>query len=176
VGGVQREVAAQSLVGEHRRQGGQPLLGTVRPPHGDGPVHRHGRRGRDALQRGVQPCDRPPLDGVAVRRDRVQQRDRRLQLVGAGLLGAGPGEQALGLLERGRVPQRPVLIVEGDQSAGAVLPGLAASAVQQHQREQPGGLGVARHEPVQLPAEPDGLVAQLEPDRRAAFRWPGSPR
>lgn len=83
-------------------------------------------------------------------------------------------EQAHRTLDLGAVPRSPILLREGDESLLDHAGGRACIA-QQHQREQPGRLGVSRQCPVQSLREPDGVLREtgVHEIRTSRERGPG---
>ena len=109
-------------------------------------------------QPAVQRGDLRPVDLLLA----VQRGDRRLQLVGAGAAQAQRAvELRAALGERAGVPARAVLVGQGDVAAVAGHARVAARVVDEHERQQPGGLGVVGHELREQAAEADRLDAQL---------------
>jgi hypothetical protein len=93
---------------------------------------------------------------------RVQRGDRCLQLVGAGPAVAKRSvEQPRSLLDRGRVPACPVLILHQDQIALRRCARIAAGVVQQHERDEPHGLGLVGHQRGHQLGQADRLRAEL---------------
>ena len=92
----------------------------------------------------------------------VDGRDRRLELVLAHrALLHGAVEQGEPLGDQRPVPQRAILLGQRDQLAVGVGPRGAPGVDQQHQREQPGHLGVVGQQPLHDPGQPDRLRRQL---------------
>jgi hypothetical protein len=90
--------------------------------------------------------------------------DRRLQLVRPDRSrGQGRGHQRDALRDQAAIPPQPVLVGQRHQLAIAVDPGRPARLGQQHQRQQPLDLAVARASLVQRPGEPDRLPGQVVP-------------
>ena len=87
----------------------------------------------------------------------------------------GGGDQGDALADRGGVPQATVLLGHGNGLPVGRGPRRAAGVGEQHQGEQPGGLGVGRQQAVQQPGQPDRLGAQVRSQqpgsgcRRVAF-------
>src|SRR6202035_4884716 len=99
------------------------------------------------------------------RRVGVAGGDGGLQLVRAGTaLSERRFDQRPPLRQAAPVPPAAVLVSEQNQRAVLVGPRGGASAGEQDQREQPGGLGLIRQQPVQSGSEPQRLLAQVIPD------------
>jgi hypothetical protein len=92
--------------------------------------------------------------------------DQRLQLVGPDVVPGDRGAQDRArLVDLRPVPPRPILFLEGDHIAGGVGSRGTARVLEEHQREQAGGLGLARHQAVHQAREPDRLDAEVDPDQ-----------
>jgi hypothetical protein len=90
--------------------------------------------------------------------------DGRLDLVRAGLAAAQAlPDQGLPFRDELLVPPAAVLVGQQHQVTARRGAGRAPGLRQQHEREQPGHLGLIGHQPGQQPAEPDGLGAQAGP-------------
>ena len=91
----------------------------------------------------------------------VKGRDRRLELVGTV---AAEGERAIERCLTFRdliaVPERAILIAQKDDGAVGEA-GVAASVVQQHQREERVHVGLVRHQLCERAPEPDRLGREL---------------
>jgi hypothetical protein len=98
--------------------------------------------------------------------------DGGLQLVRAGAaLGERRLDQRPSLILAVPVPSAAVLVGEQDQRAILVSAGGAAGAGQQDERDQPGDLGLIRHQLVQPAGEPQRLLTQVVPyDGAGAMR------
>ena len=66
------------------------------------------------------------------------------------------------------VPARAVLVVEQHEVAALADPGVAPGVVEQHQRQQPGRLGLVGEQRDHDPRQADRLGAQLAADQRVA--------
>ncbi len=141
---------------EQRGQRRKTSLRSVGAPNRHRTVYPHDRGLVEPGQGGVEVCDQRPARLGA----RAEQGDRGVQAVGTG--GVDAGEQQLGVLDRGAVPPVPVLPVVGDQPPLDPSRG-PPGVVQQHEREERGGLTVVGQHAVNLSSEPDRLLAQLEP-------------
>ncbi len=134
--------------------------------HRDRPVQRRHRARGHGQQLVVQRDDLGPVGGRGVRRVAVHRVDGCLDLVRAGLAAAQAlPDQRLALRDELPVPPAAVLVGQQHQAALRRGAGRAPGLRQQHQREQPGHLGLVRHQPGQQPAEPDRLGAQVGPDQ-----------
>ena len=80
----------------------------------------------------------------------------------------GGGEEGGALADQPPIPPCPVLLAERHQLAVRVGARRPACVRQQHQREQPGDLGVVRQHAVQRPGQPDRLPGQLDALQRGA--------
>ena len=169
--GVQRRVPVQGAGRQDRlehREAGQRAVGH---PDRDRAVDLDHRRRVEPGERTVQQRDLRPVGLRDGGRLRVQRGDRGLQLVRAGFAaGQRAVEYARPLGDQGAVPPGPVLLGERHRPSVVVAPRRRPRVVQQHQREQPGRLGVRGQQPVQQPAQPDRLVAQLVADQPGAAR------
>ena len=91
----------------------------------------------------------------------MARRDGRLDLERAGPAAAQrPFQDDGALRDLGLVPERAVLLVQGDQVAVRADPGRAARIVQQHQREHAVRLGLVWHQHRQHPGQADRLPGQ----------------
>ena len=72
----------------------------------------------------------------------VEGRDRRLELVRPGPAGRSARSTSARPSSIARVPARAVLVVEQHEVAAVADPRVAPGVVEQHQREQPGRLGL----------------------------------
>ena len=83
----------------------------------------------------------------------------------------GPGRRCASAASSSAVPsaiaswsqQRPVLLVQDDEVARLVDPGLPPGVVDEHQRQQAERLGLVGHQGAQGPGQPDRLGAQALP-------------
>ena len=92
----------------------------------------------------------------------MQRGDRGLQLVGPGAAQAqGAVELGAALGQRAGVPARAVLVGQRDVAPVAADAGVAARVVDEHERQQAGGLGVVGHQLREQAPEADRLGAQL---------------
>ena len=149
----------------------QALGRTGSHAHRHRPVELHHRRGQELRELPVEAGDLGPVGVGRAGRGDVAGGDGGLHLVGA----RPPRPQrrlqhrdALGDL--GGVPPAAVLVLQRHHVAGGVEPGGPARVVHQHQRQQPGNLGLGRHQPAQHPAQPDRLRRQPLPDQVRAGR------
>jgi hypothetical protein len=162
-------VAGQRPAGRQRVQQRQAGLGALRHAHRHGPVQLHHRGRVDPAELPVDPGDHRPVGVGGLVRARVAGGDDGLQLVRPGPAGLQRLLQdLLSVGDLGAVPAAAVLVLERDQVPVAVGAGRPAGVLQQHQREQPARLRLARHQPGQRPRQPDRLRAQLRPDHARA--------
>ncbi len=117
-------------------------------------VQLHDRRAGGTGELAVQRREERPVGRVV----HVQRRDLGLERVRADPLGAG--EQRAAFPDLRPIPERPVLVAQ-EHDRAAFEPGLAASVVQQHQREQPAHLRFIRHQLGEGAAEPDRLAREI---------------
>jgi hypothetical protein len=163
---VQRRVPGQRAGGEYRFQDRQPGVRAVGHADRHGPVDLHHRGRGKPGQRAVQRRDLRPVGRLETVRRSVQRRDRRLDLVGPRPAPGHRGVQYRGAVgDQRRIPAGPVLVREQHRPAVGILPRRRPGVVQQHQRDQAGGLGVLRQQPMQQPAQPDRLLAQVRVDQ-----------
>ena len=66
------------------------------------------------------------------------------------------------------VPARPVLVLQQDELAAGTDARLTPRVVQEHERQQPGRLGLIGEQRDDGPCQPDRLGAELAPDQRIA--------
>jgi hypothetical protein len=158
LGGDGVRVVVQGTAGAGRGEQRQPGGAAVRVPVRHGPVQRDHRGRLDAGQPVVPVRDGRPVGRVGGGGGGVAGGDAGLQPVRAVVAAAGQRVATFG--DRGVVPAAPVLPVEGEQVAVAVAAGVPPGVLEQHQRQQPGHLGLPRHEPVEQPGQPDRLVGE----------------
>ena len=92
----------------------------------------------------------------------MQRGDRGLQLVGPRAAQAQRAvELGAALGQRAGVPARAVLVGQRDVAPVAADAGVAARVVDEHERQQAGGLGVVGHQLGEQAPEADRLRAQL---------------
>ena len=68
------------------------------------------------------------------------------------------------------IPACPILVPECDKLAVGVNTGVPPGVLQEHEREQPGRLGLVRHELHERPAQTDRLRAEALAQRLGAGR------
>jgi hypothetical protein len=125
---------------------------------GDGAVERHHRVLGDAFQELAQAEDLRPVGFLGAFRAVVLGGDRRLQLVLADDAARHRlGERPQAFRDRSPVPQRPVLLDEGDELAGGSGAGRPPRVGEQHQRQQPGHLAVLGEQRAHDASQPRGL-------------------
>ena len=72
-----------------------------------------------------------------------------------------PGDQGHPLGDQGLIPAAAILLGEGDQFPARAGARRAPGLGQQHQRQQPGHLGIAGQQPAQPAGQPDRLTGQI---------------
>ncbi len=150
-----------------QRPGQRVELGHRRPrtlgvPQRDRPVQPGHRRRSEVQEHVVEQHDLLPVGVLPALGLGMAGDDRRLQLVRPGpVLPGRPGQQAGRLGDGCPVPPRPVLFSQQDQAVLVVEAGGDPRPVQLDQREQPGHLGLGRHQPVQQAGEPLGVVGEV---------------
>ncbi|HEX7300644.1 MAG TPA: hypothetical protein VF257_16720 [Solirubrobacteraceae bacterium] len=114
--------------------------------------------GGDAREHAVQRADLRPVHRLGD----VQGGDGGLELVRPGAAQAqGAIEDVLALLDALEVPAAAVLVGQRDVRPVVRDARGAAGVVDEHERQQAGGLGVVGHELGQQACEADGLGAQV---------------
>ena len=99
----------------------------------------------------------------------MEDRDRRLDLVRTRPAGRdGPVDEGAPLLDGRLVPARAVLVLEQHEVAALADAGIAPGVMEQHQRQQPGRLGLVGEQRDHDPCQADRLGAQLAADQRIA--------
>jgi hypothetical protein len=158
-------IAGQRPARGQRVQQRQAGLRALRHAHRDRPVQLHHRGRVDPAELPVDPGDHRPVGVGGLVGAGVAGGDDRLQLVRPGPGGLQRALQgALSLGDLGPVPAAAVLILQRDQVTVIVGAGGPSGVLQQHQRQQPARLRLARHQPGQRPRQPDRLRAQVRPD------------
>ena len=143
------------------------------------PVEGHHRTRRDAARArsyNARICGQSV--SAASRRLVVHRGDRRLQLVRArpGRRRASPVISATPSAISAASQRLRSCSSSGTSDPSGVGPRRPAGVGQQHQGEQPGHLGVVRHQPVQQPGQPDRLGREVGPRSGGARTSPRSPR
>ena len=128
----------------------------------DGPVEPGERQGREVQEHVVEQHDLCPVGIGPVGGLGVAGEDRRLELVGPGLVVLRcPLEQS----RRGGygvvVPVRAILMLEQDKVSVGVESGARAGSVQSNQCQEAGNLGFGWHQVVELGCQPFGVVDQI---------------
>ena len=168
-GGRQQVVAGQGPGRLQPVHQGQAGVRTVGHRDGHGPVELIDGRGPQPQQLGVQGHDLEPVGVDGAGGQCVLGDDGRLELIGPWSLAAqGPVQQAEPLADHGRVPAIPVLLLERDQVAVGVDPGVGAGMLEDQQRQQTTDLGVVGDQLGQEPPEPDRLGGQVDPEQPVA--------
>jgi hypothetical protein len=150
-----------------RAEQGKPGLRAVHHGQGDRAAERDQWSRRHLAEHLVQRENLRPVRLLGGRSLVVHRGNRRLELVRTDRDGAqGPGDQRHAFGDRSSVPELPALLGERHDRPVDVGPGRPACVGQQHQREQPGDLALARQQAVQQTREPDGLGGQVDPLQR----------
>jgi hypothetical protein len=157
-----QQVVAVELAGDAVDQR-EPGLRAARHRDRHGAVELDDRAGRHPRELAVQGGDLPPVGVLGARRLGVQRGDGRLQRVRA----RRPLEAQRALDQRERlgdhpgVPARAVLVAHQHEPARRVDPRGAARLDEQHQRHQPGRLGLAGHQREHDLGQPDRLGGEV---------------
>jgi hypothetical protein len=110
--------------------------------------------------------DPRPVGRARVWRVGVASGDESLHLVGTdGVAPNGHVEDRVRLVDVRPLPAGAVLVFQRNHVARGVGSGLAAGVLKQKQRQQPTGLGLVGHQPVQQSRQADRLRAEADPDQ-----------
>jgi hypothetical protein len=92
----------------------------------------------------------------------VDSVDRRLDLVGPGTVAPQTSpDELVPLSDEAAIPSAAIVLGQGNERALRGGAGVGAGLFEEHQCHLPFGLGLARHELDEQPAEPDGLAGEL---------------
>ncbi len=165
---MQRRVPLERPRCQHWLENREPGERPVGHPDRDRPVDLDHRRRIEPGEGAIEQGDLRPVGVVEACRLCVQRGDGRLELVRAGVVALErPVEHAGAFGDECLIPAAAVLFFQRDRSSRR-LPRPGPRVVQQHQRQQAGGLGVRGQQPVQEAAKPDRLLAQFPPDQLVA--------
>ena len=140
--------------GERRRR-------TLDLGESDRAVERDDGRGREPLQRRIEPLDLRPIGLLGRSGPGVEGGDRGLHLVRPRLpVAHGLVDEGKALGDHPRVPELAVLILQENDAAVPVVAGRSSRVLQEKERRQPHDLGLRREEPQQEPREADRLFAE----------------
>jgi hypothetical protein len=167
--GVETVAGHDPLVGGEAVEQVQPGAGAARHGHRDSMVQCCYRVTGDLQQQLVQGNDLRPVRVGRRGRFVVDRSDGCLQLVGPGRsLVQSAGQQRHAFADECGVPLGAVLLGHRDRFPGWAGACRAAGVGEQHQRQQPGHLGVAGQQPVQDAGQPDRLDGQVRADQPGA--------
>jgi hypothetical protein len=171
VGPDRVHVVAALQRGLRRLQDGQALGRAVDHRGGDRAVKGDDGVACHLLEEDVQGKDLRPVGGLGCRGLVMEGGDGRLELIFAHrAAGDGLGQEIAALCDALPVPQRAVLLREGDGTAVGRRPGRAAGIRKEHEGQQAARFGVARDGTVEQAGQADRLVGEVDAVESGARR------
>ena len=134
-----------------------------------GSIEQHDRRRIQFRELGVERSDLRPIGPLRACGLRMQGGDRCLDLVRArGAQMQCKVDERETFVDLLPIPHTAILLLQCDQGAAGVDTSVTTRVVEEHQREQPGSLGVLRIQLAQQPREADCFGAQFAPHEAVA--------